>query len=338
MSAAPAVWIVLVNWNGWRDSLECLESVFRLDYPQFRVVVCDNGSADGSVEAIANWAAGTRAAPVPAGPLAHLSWPPWPKPIACAVLDAPVRAAPPGVPLLLVRTGANLGFAGGNNIGIRLALADPACRFVWLLNNDTVVEPACLRHMVEAASADAAIGITGSVNCFYAEPERVQALGGGRFWPRRVSGALHGHRVHAGAITAALWQRAQTSLDWISGASMLVSRRFLERIGEMDERYFLYFEEIDWALRARAEFKNALARRARLYHKAGSATGERSDNAFSVYTQCRARFKLYRKMMPGLLPVCYLRTVKDFFSAALRGRRASAGAILRAGRDDLLRR
>lgn len=339
-AARPKVWLVLVNWNGWRDTIECLESVFRLDYPAFGVIVCDNDSSDGSVEEIAAWAAGARAHEAQAGPLRRLTTPALPKPIRCGVIDDPGRfqAGAVGASLLLVRTGGNLGFAGGNNVGIRIALSDPACSFVWLLNNDTVVDPDCLAHLVDTAVRDSDGGITGSLNCFYAQPELVQSLGGGRFFPLRASGYLHAHALRRTEITPAILARAQAHLEWVSGVSMLVPRRFIERVGEMEERYFLYFEEIDWALRSARLFKNRLAPGALVYHKAGSSTGEYADNAFAAYTRCRARFKLYRKLMPALLPLCYLRTAKTFLVAVLRGRRGSAGAIARAARDHLFER
>lgn len=340
IGAKPKVWVVLVNWNGWRDSIECLESVLRSAYSRLGVIVCDNNSSDGSLEAIAAWAAGTRAYDRPVGPLGCLSTPPLPKPIHCLVLDDPAGFKPDmlGVPLLLVRTGRNLGFAGGNNVGIRIALSDPDCRFVWLLNNDTVVDPLCLDRMVDVADADPAIGITGSLISFYARPDVVQALGGGRFFSRRVAGYLHGHCLRTTAITPAIQSYAKANLEWVSGVSMLVSRRFIECVGEMEECYFLYFEEIDWALRAGRQFKNGLAHDALVYHKAGSSTGEQIDNIFSTYFQCRARFKLYRKLLPGLLPLCYLRGVKDCLSAVIRHKRGEALAILRAVRDEWFRR
>ncbi|MET3132122.1 GT2 family glycosyltransferase [Oxalobacteraceae bacterium GrIS 1.11] len=329
----PKVWIVLVNWNGWRDSLECLESVFRQGYPNFGVILCDNASADGSVEAVQAWASGAQAYAPPAGPLGQL--PPLPKPLSCAVVENGARVGADTASLLIVRTGGNLGFAGGNNVGIRIAMSDPACQFIWLLNNDTVVDPACLGHMVETASADPAIGMTGSVNCFYSKPDVVQALGGGAFSVPRVAGCLHGNRLPRSMITPAVLRHAQDHLEWVSGASMLVSRHFVDTVGEMEERYFLYFEEIDWAMRAKPRFRLALSQSALLFHKAGSATGEQTDNAFATYTQCRSRFKLYRKLRPWWLPACYVRAGKEFLLATIKGHRTVAKAIFRASRDDL---
>lgn len=335
----PKVWIVLVNWNGWRDSVECLESVFRQHHGNFGVIVCDNGSTDGSVEQLRAWAAGERP-PAPAeGALAALSTPPLAKPLPHEIVPQPAgyRIGPDTPRLLIVPTGGNLGFAGGNNVGIRLALADPACAYVWLLNNDTVVEPDTLQRM-QATATRAAAGITGSLLCFYHEPDRIQALGGGTFSRYRVYGTLLGRGLRRSALKGSEAAAAGAAMDWVSGASMLVSRRFLEEVGELEERYFLYFEEIDWAWRARGRFPFALAQDAVVYHKAGASTGERSDSAFSIYTMHRSRYKLYRKFQPALLPACYLRAGKELLQALLRGRRTRAGAILRASRDEILGR
>lgn len=336
----PKVWIVLVNWNGWRDSIECLESVFRQDYSNFGVILCDNDSSDGSLAAICDWARGDVAYIPPAGPLARLTTPSLPKPLPYRLLEsgAQARLDKDSAALQLVPTGGNLGFAGGNNVGIRLALTDPDCAYVWLLNNDTVVEPDCLGHMVDRATTAPRAGITGSINYFYSDSDRVQALGGGTFSRYRVRSSLHAFGLQSAQLTPDVRAAAERRLDWVSGASMLVSRAFIERVGEMEERYFLYYEEIDWALRGHAEFRNAVALDARLYHKAGSATGEHSDSAFAVYTMCRSRFKLYRKFMPAWLPACHMRTWRDILAAVVKGRRVNARAMWRASVDDLLMR
>ena len=82
------VHVLLLNWNGWRDTIECLESVLRLEWPELRVIVCDNGSTDGSEARIAEWARGALDAPVPTHPaLAALVTPPVRKPIPMVRYD-----------------------------------------------------------------------------------------------------------------------------------------------------------------------------------------------------------------------------------------------------------
>ena len=190
-STGNEVSIVVLNWNGWKDTIECLESVFRLDYVGFRVIVCDNASSDGSMEKIKRWAKGELVAESPNPELSRLISPPVPKPIRfIEVLPDQMgyTAASSSAQLVLIQTGANLGFAGGNNVGLRYALRDPNCQFFWILNNDTVVEPASLSAMVQLMQAQPAVGLCGSLALSYYHPRQVQSEGGLRYsrWFARV--------------------------------------------------------------------------------------------------------------------------------------------------------
>src|SRR3981081_193336 len=138
------VYVVLLKWKGWKDTIECLESVLRLSYPRYTVIVCDNASSDGSMEKIQGWAKGFVATSCDSPDLARLTLPSIPKPLGFDYIfpsGAAGTSLSSGSRLLLIQTGANLGFAGGNNVGIRYALARGDCDYIWLLNNDTVVEP-----------------------------------------------------------------------------------------------------------------------------------------------------------------------------------------------------
>jgi GT2 family glycosyltransferase len=108
----PRVYVILLNWNGWQDTIECLESVFRLSYPRFTVIVCDNASSDGSMEKIQGWAGGFFAASCDSPDLARLTVPSIPKPLGFDYIFSSGEAATslsPGSRLLLIQTGANLG-------------------------------------------------------------------------------------------------------------------------------------------------------------------------------------------------------------------------------------
>ncbi|ADI15956.1 glycosyltransferase family 2 protein [Truepera radiovictrix] len=269
--AYPLVYIVLVNWNGWRDTDACLASLKALDYPNARVVVVDNASTDGSV--------------------------------------AELQRRHPD--LTLLPSGANLGFAGGNNVGLRYALEQGA-DYVWLLNNDTLVEPDALTHLVARAQAGAAglpVGLCGSTLIYESRRDTVQALGGARYnrWWGTVA-HIGRHRPRELPIDAAAVER---QLDYLIGASMLVSRPFLETIGLMQEDYFLYFEELDWAVRARGRFALAYAPQSVVYHKEGASIGgndraraAKSFTADRYALQNRVRFT--RRFYPYALPTVYL--------------------------------
>ena len=148
------VYIVVVNWNGFDDTIECLESLFRLDYQGFRVVVCDNGSCDDSLQRIVAWAQGRLSTPdAKAKSLSkHLTGPSVEKPLAYAVYNR--QQAEQGgdlnhdPSLVLIRSDENLGFAGGNNLGMTYALKRGDLDYVWLLNNDTVVDQGALQALV----------------------------------------------------------------------------------------------------------------------------------------------------------------------------------------------
>lgn len=215
-SNEPRVHIVVVNYMGWRDTLGCLKSLRALDYKNSEVVVVDNFSPDESV---------TR-----------------------------IRQTYPDVTLL--RTPMNLGFAGGNNVGIRHAI-NAGSDWIWLLNNDTRVQPDTLRELVAVGEASVDVGVVGALLLDIAYPHAVQARGGGR--------------LNMFLATTSVVDRAEPPrLDHIIGASMLIRREALQQIGLLDETYFFYLEDTDFSLRARrAGWILAVAERAVVYHKGG---------------------------------------------------------------------
>lgn len=305
-------WIILVNWNGWRDTLECLESLLLLDYPDFRIVICDNGSDDGSLERIAGWV-GERGVT-----LARFQ-----REGGSAVLC--------GDPLItLIDIGENLGFAGGNNVGIRHALARGAA-YCWLLNNDTVVEPDALSQLVARMRQDASVGICGSTLRLYHDRDRIQALGGG-FYYRWLGVPWHYGRCTRWNRSAGLQLRAEARMNYVEGASMLVSRDFLERVGLLNEEYFLYFEEADWALRGRGRFALGYAAGSVVYHKVGGSIGTSSNPSRKSYVcdfyNVRNRILFARRHHPFTLPTVYLVLMVEVLLRVLCGRWDRAGMIL----------
>ena len=303
------VCIVLLSYNGWADTLECLESVFRLDFPEVRVVVCDNASPDDSPARVRAWAEGRLDAWVaPGHPLRPLSHPPTPKPVAYAEYgrDDAERGGDPALdpPLVLVNTGGNLGFAGGNNVGLRYALAR-GFDCVWLLNNDTVVRPDALRRMAAEIQRDPSVGIVGSTLLYYHAPDTVQAWGGATYNPWLALPRHHGaHRPAAEAVDAA---KVERRLAYVTGASMLVTSRFLREVGLMSEDYFLYFEELDWASRAAGRFRLAYAPESIVFHKEGGTIGASAERktALADYHFMRNRILFTRKFRPAALPTVY---------------------------------
>lgn len=284
--------IILVNWNSWQDTLECLDSLLLLEYPDFRIVVCDNGSSDDSLQELRNWAnrhgsgfTEYRRAEAEAGGS---------------------QSAPPT--LTLIRNGENLGFAGGNNVGLRYALACGDIDYCWLLNNDTVVEPDALTHLVARMQQQPTTAMCGSTIRLYHDRQRLQALGGGHYC-RWIGLPWHYGRFSTRG-TAIDNKKAEAWMNYVEGASMLVSRQFLQEIGLLCEDYFLYFEEADWAIRAKDRFDLAYAPESIVYHKVGGSIGTSSNPAKMSYTSdyfnIRNRLLFTRRFYPAALPTVRL--------------------------------
>ena len=300
------VQVILVNWNGWRDALECLESLLLLDYPDFGVVVCDNGSTDDSLERIRAWA--LRKGLIFATYLRS---------------EAETGGDPTVRPwLALVDVGENLGFAGGNNVGLRYALAGGA-EFCWLLNNDTGVEPEALAHLVARMKQDPEIGICGASIRFHHDPDRIQALGGGHYH-RWLGLPWHYGRFTRWSHSSKLQRLAESRMNYVEGASMLVSREFLLQIGLMGEEYFLFLEEADWAHRARGRFTLGYAPRSIVYHKVGGSIGTSSHpgrkSFICDFYNVRNRILFARRYHPVTLPTIYLVLLGELVLRLLCGR------------------
>jgi len=332
------VYVLIINWNGWGDTIECLESLMRCRGVDLRLIVCDNASTDNSVERLRAWAEGRFDSRVAPGPLRKFSWPPAGKPLAFAEYDrSQAEAGGDGgdPPLVLIRTGGNLGFAGGNNVGLRYVLARGDFDAVWLLNNDTVVEPQALKGLLDRLDEKPAAGMVGSTLLHYDEPERIQARAGG-WYCRWIGLPWHLGRLQS-VSDPPQRERVERWMTYVVGASLLVSRGFLETVGLMCEDYFLYFEETDWALRGRGRFELAYAPESRVYHKIGRSIGTSSDprrkSPTCDYYALRNRLLFTRRFFPEALPTIYL----SIFTALLvrlflgRWRQAWVAARLLAG-------
>ncbi|WP_084640460.1 glycosyltransferase family 2 protein [Meiothermus rufus] len=258
----PRVYILILNWNGWKDTIKCVESLKSLQYPKYEIIVLDNGSTNDSVIRI--------------------------------------REAYPDV--TLIEIGSNLGFAGGNNVGIRYAL-DKGADYIWLLNNDTVVDPNALTAMVDLAESDPKVGVVGSILYYMNEPSRVQAWGGGR-----VS-LVFGYSRHL---------MAAGEPHYITGASMLLRRDALIREGLLDERYFMYWEDADICFRLRRSgWKLAVAENSRVLHKESASVGRKNPRLALYFNESSVRFFFHHAPLP-LVPVI-IGFLGRFMKGFLRG-------------------
>jgi GT2 family glycosyltransferase len=233
----PLVYAIVLNWNGWRHTFRCLESLDRLEYPNVRVLVVDNASTDGS--------------------------------------EGHIRAARPGQEV--IQTGENLGYGGGNNVGINIAL-ERAAEYVWVLNNDTELPPDGLSVMVEIMEADPRIGILGldSLDENTGEREEVGPFPAGLPRPSQ----------RPGLVAAPGCPFTIELMDHVHGSCLLVRREVLERAGAFDLRYFHFWEDIELCWRVwQAGWLVARTSAARIRHRTGSSTA--GANAMRTYYNLR---------------------------------------------------
>jgi GT2 family glycosyltransferase len=250
--------VVVLSWNGREDTLACLRSLERVEWPSLDVICVDNGSGDGSAAA--------------------------------------VREQFPGV--TLIENGSNLGYAGGNNVGIRAAL-ERGADWVLLLNNDATLAPDAIRELDAVAGTRPRAGALGGKVLFADPPDRVWFAG------QRFNAALgySGRPRGYGRPDGPRYGRVE-AVDRVVGACMAVSRALTEAVGLFDEDLFAYVEDVDWSLRARqAGFEVLLVPKARAWHRVAASSGGAASSATSMYYGVRNTIVVserHRPLPPGL--------------------------------------
>jgi GT2 family glycosyltransferase len=294
---APRVLIIVLCYNGVELTLECLASLRQLSIPQADVLIVDNASSDGT--------------------------------------PAAVRARFPEV--AVIETGANLGFAAGNNVGLRYAL-ERGYDYALLLNNDTEVAPDFLKELVTAAESAPEIGVVGPTIVYYERPDLIWSAGGAIDWQRGTS-AMRG----IGEPVAQLPPAAR-DVDFVTGCALLCKRAVLERVGLLDERFFMYYEETEWCVRARrAGFRILHVPSARVLHKI--PLNARADKPYVAYYMTRNRLLFLRATRAALgtwLHATLLQDLRTYLSLSLRpkwrGQRHQRNAMARGWSDFLHQR
>jgi len=268
------VYILILNYNGWRDTQECLESVLNQDYSNYQVIVVDNNSPNQSMNHLVAWAKGEEIASVDNKALQSLSTPHSSKPVDFILYDKgtaekggiPDAESQLNNPIVFIQAGENKGFAAGNNIGIKYALAKDDFEYIWLLNNDTVIKPQSLGSLVDFSCQNNS-GITGSALMYYDNPALVQCYGG------RVSSFFGTTKFNKSLA------ELNNQLDYIVGAAFLINKKVIKKIGLLPEEYFLYYEDTDYSLNAILnDFSIGVDIDSLVYHKEGGSIGLSNRN------------------------------------------------------------
>jgi GT2 family glycosyltransferase len=321
-SGTRRVAVVIVNWNGWRECVECLDSLFAQSHADIHVFVVDNASTDNSIEYIAAWCerpqwntCWTRHSGV-----AYLTDQVTSLPIDYRVVDRADHGLPPppsGCRLTIMRSGENLGFAGGCNVGVRAAGLSHFDYF-WFLNADTVIDGRALVELLERAEGDSRIGMVGSTVRFYETPDIVQAMGGAHL--NRSNGTSW--HIGQGTKVADIPEDVsgiERQMDYVMGASMLVSAKYIQDVGLMEEDYFLYFEEIDWALRGSRDFQFGFAPRSYVFHKWG-VNSHKAMPVFSARYYYRNRLRFVARFLPERISAVKRALFEQMMRHVVRGR------------------
>ncbi|TSB48478.1 glycosyltransferase family 2 protein [Alkalicoccobacillus porphyridii] len=245
-STSQSVAIILLNWNSYKDTQACMKSLENLNYPSFHVYVVDNASTDDSFEQLSHDIFNA---------VYSYNW-------------------------TLHASENNGGFACGNNIAIKDA-CQKGFSFIWLLNNDTLVEPDSLETLVSPMNHDTSVGITGSK--IYFEGSDVLWFAGG------IINKRTGANRHEGMMSVDRGQYDQErEVDYIVGCSLLIRTDIVKEVGPLEEGYFLYYEDSDWNLKVRERGWRVLYVPASIIHHKVSQSIKTDDlSALSTYYNIR---------------------------------------------------
>jgi len=289
-AATGPVWhAVVLSWNGREDTLRALEALRSVEGADLQIICVDNGSTDGSQEA--------------------------------------VRERFPHV--WLIEAGVNLGYSGGNNLGIRRALEHGA-RWVMLVNNDASVAPDVIEGFARAAREHPRAGILAGKVYFADRPRTIWFAG------QRVSELLgySGRPRGYGRADGPRYSRIAPT-GRAAGALMAISREAIEAVGLLDEELFAYVEDVDWALRVRgAGLEVVFAPDARAWHRVSASTGGEATSTHTLYYGVRNTVTVLERRRPLGAPLTAARRgviLASFFVHALT--RPDRRAALRAVRS-----
>ncbi|MCC6454910.1 MAG: glycosyltransferase family 2 protein [Caldilineaceae bacterium] len=262
----PSIFVVVLNWNQWSMTAECVKSLLQLDYPNMHLVIVDNGSTDGSTDK----------------------------------LDDEF-----GDSVTILANAENLGYAGGNNVGIRYAIAQRATH-IMILNNDTIVAPGLFAPLVQRLTSDSRIGVVAPKIYFMEPDKRLWAIGGTINWWLGSAHSLGKGQYDLGQYDL------PRQIDYATGCCFLARSEVFAAAGLLDEAFFAYFEDSDWCMRVReCGWQIWYEPKSTLQHWAGASSRraevnrrEGNTSAFVYYLNSRNNLWFLRRHARGMrLPI-----------------------------------
>jgi GT2 family glycosyltransferase len=301
-SEFPSLAIILVNWNSFNVTADCLKSLRLVDYPNFITIVVDNGSEDGSGEKLKE------------------SYP----------------------EIKLVENKENLGFTGGNNAGIQLALKAQV-KYIMLLNNDTIVTPNFVPPLIAKMESNKQIGAVQPKIMFNKERQIIWNAGSTyqKFWA--ISKTLGLNKLDVGQFNT------MKEVPWITGCCFLTTSKIVKEVGLLDQRFFIYYEDTDWSFKIRnLGYKLIFNPEATIYHEVGMSNENRKNHSegtispFSHYMTVRNHIYIIKRYSKGLnLIGAWTNQLFKFIGYVvyftIRGRFSKLKFVLRGFRDGILK-
>ncbi len=290
------VFIILVNYGNWQDTIECCQSIENNNYADYEVIISDVANKNNSLENLRSF------------------------------IQTKTR-------ITILPIEENNGFAYANNKAIQYAVSTKNAEWFWLLNNDTTISRDALSVLVDTYIKNAdekKIGFLGSKILYYSNQDTIQTIGG-QFNPKTGYSVLIGKNEKDREFKNELFKT-----DYVIGASMFFNKKLVDKIGLMPEDYFLYYEDIEWCISARENgFTNYTATHSIVYHKQGGSTGNKYDKKKAgnlntrkyMYTSYK---RLFRKKYPQQMKIAYIMLLKQAVGRIFRFKIKEALIIFQA--------
>lgn len=298
--------IIILNWNGWKDTIECLESLFQITYPNYTVILVDNGSENDSLLQIRAYCEGDIHVDSE-----YFTYNPKNKPIKLFEFSRKeaeelverfdeITALPSNQKIILIKNEKNYGFAEGNNIGIRYAINVLSPEYFALLNNDTVVDKNFLNELVTFVLKKDNIAGLNPIVYYYHDPKRIQTMGieiQNNFFKRlgiKLTRITDFRLIKSGEIDLQ-GNDYPLKVDSLIGCCIFIKSEVIKKYGVMDEQFFVYHEESDWLFRiSQKGYDYYCVPHSKIWHKS-SMSSKNIVFPISLYYGIRNEFLFARK-------------------------------------------
>ena len=305
MQSINKTFIIIVNYNSWKDTIICLEDLKQKKWRNFEVVLVDNFSTDNSVESIENYISGHDLSFI------KEKFPNWQR----------STYKSQNLPIHFLKSDSNKGFAAGNNIGIKYAISKYNQPFyIWMLNNDTVVKNNSLPKLISFFESDN-YGLIGSKILDFEPPHEIQSL--------------HGtFNKFTGRTKTIRNLNSKKQISYPIGASLFLSSEIIKKIGFLNEKYFLFHEEIDYSIRVLSNnLKIGVCLDSIVFHKQGASTGsfknKKKKNLHIEEYKYKGLLLLYKNYYKRFIFFAHINLILKAFKFSFKGEFANARLLIK---------